>query len=112
MIIEMLNMHIARLTVDEYGYKIDPTNSTHTTFERYGHKRYVYRWLHDDQLGKHIVNMINPDDLEINVFLDPLKREYNIDISTWLSTEQIDKIELAFFIKLRRRSFNTKYLYE
>jgi len=109
--IELLNMHVARITISEYEYRSKHT-SLAESFKPFGYREYVYNWMKNDNLGKHIVNMINPDDLDITFHLDSSRQEYHVDISTWLTQSQIDKIELAFFIKLRRRGYNTKYIYE
>jgi hypothetical protein len=114
--IVLLNTHVHTITITdcELQFKL-PIGIPLHDIESWIKHTMVYEWYRESDLGKHLVHIRDPEDHQIDyakqVSPETYDMEHRIYISAWLSQEQIDKIELAFFINLRRHG-RYKYGYE
>tara|TARA_B110000977_G_C10771640_1_gene374910 strand:+ start:271 stop:615 length:345 start_codon:yes stop_codon:yes gene_type:complete len=111
--IELLNMHIHTIKINSYDLTAALPHGTQShQIGQYIKGHIVYEWYLTTDLGKHLIRLSDPKNNDIDIVKKWDSDEHHIHISTWLSQEQIDRIELAFFIKLKRKSHRSKYSFE
>jgi len=115
--IELLNMNVHTIKIDDWElHNKLPIGMPLHNIEPWIKHTMVYEWYSETDLGQHLVSLGDPDNNDIDYVKHYLREaygmEHHIHISAWLSQEQIDRIELAFFIKLRRKNNRSKYSFE
>jgi|TARA_B110000902_G_scaffold195300_1_gene221397 hypothetical protein len=111
--IELLNMQVHTITIDSWDLqKKIPNDILPHNIEHWINQTVVYEWYLTTDLGKHLIRLSDPKNNDIDIVKKWDSDEHHIHISTWLSQAQIDRIELAFFIKLKRKSHRSKYSFE
>jgi len=111
--IELLNMHVHTITIDSWDLqKKIPNNILPHNIEHWINQTVVYEWYRESDLGNYLANLCDTDNNEIDVHKQYDTYGDKIHISAWLSQAQIDRIELAFFIKLKRKNQRSKYSFE
>ena len=115
--IELLNMNVHTIIIDDLDLQNKLPIGMHAhNIEPWIKQVIVYEWYRESVLGQHLVSLSDPDRNDIDIVKHFCREAYNIEhhihISAWLSQEQIDRIELAFFVTLRRKSHRSKYSFE
>ena len=115
--IELLNMNVHTIIIDDLDLQNKlPIGMYDHNIEPWIKQVIVYEWYRESVLGQHLVSLGDPTNNDIDIIKHFCREVYNIEhhihISAWLSQEQIDRIELAFFIKLRKKSNRSKYWFE
>ena len=111
--IELLNMHVHTITIDSWDLQEKiPNDILPQNIEHWINQTVVYQWYLESDLGNYLANLCDIDNNEIDVHKQYNTHEDYIHISAWLSQAQIDRIELAFFIKLKRKNQRSKYSFE
>tara|TARA_R110000822_G_scaffold6248_1_gene26362 strand:- start:1115 stop:1453 length:339 start_codon:yes stop_codon:yes gene_type:complete len=111
--IELLNMNVHTIKINSYDFTDSlPHGIKSHQIDQYIKRHIVYEWYLTTDLGKHLIRLSDPQNNDIDIVRKWDSDEYLIYISTWLSQEQIDRIELAFFVKLKRKSYRSKYSFE